>query len=67
MLGRSKRVLFSAFKMARMSGDLTNMMWMHGIPGNAVTNHFSAHFFPWHRKYHLGPPPAHTPPSPHFR
>ena len=31
---RSKKVLFSALKMARYSGELVKMQWVHGIATN---------------------------------
>mmetsp|Transcript_71966 Transcript_71966/g.119830 ORF Transcript_71966/g.119830 Transcript_71966/m.119830 type:complete len:955 (-) Transcript_71966:186-3050(-) len=52
-MGRSKRVFFSALKMARHSGDLVKVQWIHGIATNNVVNHFTSNFLPWHRKYHL--------------
>lgn len=51
--GLSKRVLFSALKMARESGDLTRFQWIHGLQPNAVVNHFTSFFLPWHRKYQI--------------
>lgn len=52
-MGRSKKVFFSAIKVARRTGDLVKLQWVHGIATNNVANHFTSTFLPWHRKYHL--------------